>query len=66
MIVANHLKSLTMNFVLFFTKESNDEIKRILSSRAFYIGADNKLVYSVATETLNYVIKSIHKLSSIA
>lgn len=55
-----------MNFVLFFTKESNDEIKRLLASRAFYIGADNKLVYSVATETLNYVIKSIHKLSNIA
>lgn len=55
-----------MNFIIFFTKEANDEIKRILSSRAFYIGADNKLVYSVGTETLNYVIKSIHKLSEIA
>ena len=66
MIVANHLKNLTMNFIIFFTKEANDEIKRILSSRAFYIGADNKLVYSVGTETLNYVIKSIHKLSEMA
>ena len=67
MIVANHLKiKMTMNFIIFFTKESNDEIKRLLSSRAFYIGADNKLVYSVGTETLNYVIKSIHKLSNIA
>lgn len=51
------------NFVVFYTKEANDEIRRIMTSRGLYIGADNKLVYSVVTETLNYVIKSMHKLT---
>lgn len=54
-----------MNFVVYYTIQSNDEIKRILNSRAYYIGADNKLAYSVGTETLNYVIKSMHKMSVI-
>ena len=52
-----------MNFVVYYSVQSNEEIKNILNSRAFYIGADNKLAYSVGTETLNYVIKSMHKMS---
>lgn len=55
----------TANFIIFYTKEANDEIRRILSGRGLYIGADNKLVYSVGTETLNYVVKSMHKLTYI-
>lgn len=51
------------NFVVAYTKESTEEVERVLKGRAFYIGADNKLVYSVGTDILNYVIGSIHKAS---
>ena len=33
-----------MNYVVFFSPQSNDEIKRIFKSKAFYIGADGKLI----------------------
>lgn len=52
-----------MNFLVYFTVESIEEIKEILNTRSFYIGADNKLVYSVDTDILNYVILTIHKTS---
>ena len=63
-IVANHLKTLTMNFVVYFTIQSNAEVERILKSRAFYINAENKLAYSATTETLEYVISAMHKLGN--
>ena len=53
----------TMNYVVFFSPQSNDEIKRIFKSKAFYIGADGKLAYSIATNTLVYTIKSMHRLA---
>lgn len=53
----------TMNYVVYYTIQSNDEIKNIFESRAFYIGADGSLAYSVGTNTLIYTIKSIHRLS---
>ena len=53
----------TMNYVVFFSPQSNDEIKRIFKSKAFYIGADGKLAYSIATTTLVYTIKSMHRLA---
>lgn len=62
--VASRVEDPTMNYIVYYTKESNDEIKNILNSRAFYMGADNKLAYSADTEMLNYVIKSIHKASA--
>lgn len=51
------------NYVVFYTKESNEEIRKILSNRAYYIGADNKLVFSVGTDILVYAEKSIHRAS---
>ncbi len=53
------------NFLVYFTVQSIEEIKRILTTRAFYIGADNKLVYSIDTDILGYVVKTIHKTSKL-
>ena len=55
----------TMSYVVYWSDESNDEVKRILNDRAFYIGADNKLAYSVDTDILRYVVSSIHKAKEV-
>jgi hypothetical protein len=54
-----------MNYLVYFTVQSIEEMKKILSTRAFYIGADNKLVYSINTDILDYVIKTIHRTSKL-
>lgn len=53
----------TLNYIVYFTPESIAEIEKILNNRAFYIGADNKLVYSANTDILEYTVKSIHRAS---
>lgn len=52
-----------MNYLVYFSIESIAEIKKILATRSFYIGADNNLVYSVDTDILSYVVKTIHRAS---
>jgi len=51
-----------MNYAVYWSTDANEEIKKVLDSRAFYIGIDNKLVYTSDNHILRYVVGSIHKL----
>ena len=43
---------------ILYSIESIEEVKNFLESNQFYIGTDGRLAFSVATDTVNYFMKS--------
>ena len=50
-----------MSFNTVLTKESVNEIDKIFNSKSFYIMPNGTLTYSVSTDTLEFVLKSLSK-----
>lgn len=51
----------TVSFNTVLTKESVNEIDKIFNSKSFYIMPNGTLTYSVSTDTLEFVLKSLSK-----
>ena len=51
----------TVSFNAVLTKESVNEIDKIFNSKSFYIMPNGTLTYSVSTDTLEFVLKSLSK-----
>ena len=51
----------TVSFNAVLTKESVNEIDKIFNSKFFYIMPNGTLTYSVSTDTLEFVLKSLSK-----
>ena len=50
-----------MSFTPIYSKESRMEIEDLLKSKSYYITPNGDFLYSVKTDTLEYVVKSLTK-----
>ena len=51
----------TVSFTPIYSKESRMEIEDLLKSKSYYITPNGDFSYSVKTDTLEYVLKSLTK-----
>lgn len=49
----------TGSFTCLMTKEANEEIDKLLSSKEYYVGSDGKMIYSADTDVIKRVLASI-------
>lgn len=48
-----------MSMILLFLEESKTTVKRSLASKNFYVGTDGRISYSVQTDTVKFLMKSL-------
>ena len=49
----------TCSLNVVYTQEAKDEVAKVLSSRAYYVGVNGKMNFSAANDTINYVLASM-------
>lgn len=49
----------TMSLNIVYTEEAKEEVKKVLNSRAYYVGTNGKMNFSASNDTINYTLASI-------
>jgi hypothetical protein len=62
----NHIKRLgadydgdTSSFTIAYSEQAIAEVDKYLETKRFYLGSDGKMVYSMATDTINFVVSNM-------
>ena len=48
-----------MALVVCYSQESRQEIKKLLNSRNYYVGTDGRISFSIETDTVRYLMKTM-------
>ena len=45
-----------MSYTALLTEDSKDEVRKLLNSKAYYVGVDGKMAFSNSTDIINLVL----------
>lgn len=48
-----------MALVVCYSRESREEIRKLLNSRNYYVGTDGRISFSLETDTVLYLMKTM-------